>query len=131
MENAEPTAVVKRFVEAFDAQDTAVIADCLGDDLVAEVTQKDASTIQLHGRDAYMANLESIGFSSVELSVAITQIAEVSAEQVLFMIEGRILRKGRKLHNHAAYLMTITEGKIRRIWMVEALPEESDIFWKS
>lgn len=131
MTDTRPETVVRRFVEAFDAADLGTIAECLGENLVAEVTQKDASTIELHGRAAYMANVEALDIPTVRPRVWITQIAKVSADQVLFMVEGRITRKGRKLHNHAAYLMTITGGQIQRIWMVEALPAESDAFWKS
>ncbi|MEM7442774.1 MAG: nuclear transport factor 2 family protein [Pseudomonadota bacterium] len=124
-------AVVRRFVEAFDAADLEAIAACLGENVVAEVTQRDASTIELHGRAAYMANVEALDIPAVRPRVWITQIARVSDTQVLFMVEGKIERKGRKLHNHAAYLMTIADDRIQRIWMVEALPEESDTFWKS
>ncbi|MEM8656809.1 MAG: nuclear transport factor 2 family protein [Pseudomonadota bacterium] len=131
MTDTRPETVVRRFVEAFDTADLGTIAECLGENLVAEVTQKDASTIELHGRAAYMANVEALDIPTVRPRVWITQIAKVSADQVLFMVEGRITRKGRKLHNHAAYLMTITGGQIQRIWMVEALPAESDAFWKS
>ena len=40
-------------------------------------------------------------------------------------------RKGRELHNFAAFLMDIAEGKIRQMRMVEALPAYSDEFWKA
>ena len=131
MTSEAPEVTVRRFVDAFDTADLETIAACLAEDVVAEVTQRDASTIQLRGRAAYMANVEALDIPTVRPRVWITQIAKVSEDQVLFMVEGKITRKGRKLHNHAAYLMTITGGQIQRIWMVEALPEESDTFWKS
>ncbi|MDA7948411.1 MAG: nuclear transport factor 2 family protein [Hyphomicrobiaceae bacterium] len=131
MTSEEPEAIVRRFIEAFDAADLDTIATCLGENVVAEVTQRDASTVQLQGRAAYMANIEALDIPTVRPRVWITQIAKVSEDQVLFMVEGKAARKGRKLHNHAAYLMTIKGGEIQRIWMVEALPEESDTFWKS
>lgn len=127
----DPETTVRRFVEAFDAADLDTIAACLGENVVAGVTQRDASTIELRGRAAYMANIEALDIATVRPRVWITQIVKVSEDQILFMVEGRITRKGRTLHNHAAYLMTINNGQIQRVWMVEALPEQSDTFWKS
>ena len=130
MTDTQQETVVRRFIEAFDAADLDGVAECLSEDLVAEVTQKDASTIELHGRAAYMANIAALDVPAVRPSAKVTQIAHVGFDQVMAMVEIRATRKGRKLHNHAAYLMTIKEGQIARIWMVEALPEESDTFWK-
>ncbi len=122
---------VRRFIEAFDAADLENMAACLAENVVAAVTQRDASAIELHGRAAYMANIAALDIITVRPRVRITQIVRISQDQVLFMVDVRATRKGRKLHNHAAFLVTITNGQIQRIWMVEALPEESDTFWKS
>lgn len=59
----------------------------------------------------------------------LAQVADVNAEQVMMMVEVRAARKGRELHNFAAYLMTLRDKRIERIWMVEALPAESEEFW--
>lgn len=124
-------ALAHAFVEAFDRADLDGIAACLSEDLVAEVTQKDADTIELHGRAAYMASVEALDIPTVRPRVWTTQVAMVSEDQVLFMTEVQVDRKGRHLHNFAAFLCTISENLIQRIWMVEARPAESDEFWKS
>ncbi|MEM8551765.1 MAG: nuclear transport factor 2 family protein [Pseudomonadota bacterium] len=131
MTSKDPATTVRRFVEAFDAADLETVAACLKDNLVAGVTQPDASAKDLHGRAAYMAGIEALDVPTVRPRVWITQIVKISHDQVLVMIEIKATRKGRQLHNHAAYLMTVTDGQIARIWMVEALPEESDAFWNS
>ncbi|MEL7529087.1 MAG: nuclear transport factor 2 family protein [Pseudomonadota bacterium] len=125
------TRVVRSFVDAFNAADHEGMASCLADALVAEVTQRDGSTKQVKGRDAYMGLIAQLDIGTVHPSLTITQIAEVNEDQVLVMIEVQAARKGRKLHNFAAYLMTICGQQIDRIWMVEALPEESDTFWSA
>ncbi len=127
----DPETILRRFVEAFDAADLERMAACLGEDVVAGITQRDASTVDQHGRAAYMAAIEALDIATVRPRVRITQIVKVSEDQVLSMIEVKATRKGKTLHNHASFLMTIKMGLIRRIWMVEALPEESDAFWKS
>ncbi|MEM9152507.1 MAG: hypothetical protein AAGB19_18905, partial [Cyanobacteria bacterium P01_F01_bin.3] len=67
---------------------------------------------------------------AVRPSIKATQIAPVADDQVLVMLEIKAARKGHTLHNFAAFLMTVVDGSITRIWMVEALPAESDRFWK-
>lgn len=124
-------SVVRFFMDAFNAADLPAMADWLAEDLVAEVTQKDGSTRQTRGRGAYMALIEQLDIPAVRPAVTITQIADVNAGQVLMMIEIRAARKGRRLHNFAAFLMTVADEQIQRIWMVEALPAESDAFWSA
>ncbi len=125
----DPVTVVRRFVDAFNAADLDTMAACLAESVVAGVTQPDASTVDLQGRDGYMAAIAALDIAAVRPRLTITQLVKISEQQVLSMIEVRATRKGRELHNHAAYLTTITDGLIQRIWMVEALPEESDTFW--
>ena len=38
-------------------------------------------------------------------------------------------RDGRRLRNFAAFLAELEGGRVRRLWMVEALPAYSDEFW--
>ena len=85
------------------------------------VTQSDGSTKQTNGRETYMALIGKLDIPTVRPTLTITQIADVNAEQVLVMIEVRASRKGRQLHNFAAYLMTLRNQQIARIWMVEGL----------
>ena len=124
-------SIVKAFVDAFNAADLSALADCLAEDLIADVTQRDGSTKTTKGRDTYVALIEQLDISTVHPKLTITQIAEVNTEQVMVMIEVRASRKGRQLHNFAAFLITVHNQKMQRIWMVEALPAESDEFWSA
>ena len=125
------TRVVGTFIDAFNAADLETMASCLAEKLAAEVTQRDGSTTQVEGRDAYMNLIAQLDIGTVQPKLTITQIADVNDDQVLVMIEVKAVRKERQLHNFAAYLKTIRDMKIARIWMVEALPEESDTFWSA
>jgi hypothetical protein len=40
-------------------------------------------------------------------------------------------RRGRSLHNFSGQLVTVESGVITELWMVDALPAESDAFWSS
>jgi len=131
MPGTDPTETVRRFIEAVDSADSRAIAGFLAEDLVADITEPDASTREVHGRDAYMASIDAMNLPAVRPSIKATQIARVSDTQALAMIEIRANRKGRTLHNFTGQLMTVKDGLVTRIWMVEALPEESDIFWKA
>ncbi|WP_422383851.1 nuclear transport factor 2 family protein [Roseibium album] len=122
-------SIIRAFVDAFNAADLPAMASYLAQDLVADVTQSDGSTKQSNGRETFMGLLEKLDIPTVRPRLTITQVADVNAEQVMMMVEVRAARKGRELHNFAAYLMTLRDQRIERIWMVEALPAESEEFW--
>ncbi|MEM6583723.1 MAG: nuclear transport factor 2 family protein [Pseudomonadota bacterium] len=122
--------LVTRFIEAFDAADINAIQDYLAEDLVADVTQPDGSVATLVGRSSYVGAIEAMDLPAVRPSIKATQIAPVADDQVLVMVEIKAICKDHTLHNFAAFLMRVVEGSITRIWMVEALPAESDRFWK-
>ncbi len=131
MTAASPAALVRRLIEAFDHADRDSIAACLAEDLVAGITQPDASTKEVHGRDAYLAAIDALNLPEVRPSIKIIQLTEISPNQVMAMIEIKAERKGRTLHNFTGQLMTVSNGQVKRMWMVEALPAESDAFWKA
>lgn len=132
MSNTSSNAhIIRTFIDAFNAADLEGMASCLAENLVAAVTQRDGSTTQVEGRDAYMTLIAQLDIGTVQPRLTITQIADVTEDQVLVMIEVKAARKGRRLHNFAAYLMIFRDLKIEKIWMVEALPEESDTFWSA
>ena len=56
-------------------------------------------------------------------------MVEVDAERVLIMVEIRARREGMELHNFAAFLARVRDGRIAELWMVDARPEYSDRFW--
>ena len=45
------------------------------------------------------------------------------------MVEIRAERGGRTLHNFAALLLRVADGRISEWWMADAKPAESDAFW--
>jgi endonuclease/exonuclease/phosphatase family metal-dependent hydrolase len=53
----------------------------------------------------------------------------VDPDRVLVMVEIQAHRGGRSLHNFAAHLLRIADGRIRDWRMVDAKPAESDEFW--
>jgi hypothetical protein len=63
-----------------------------------------------------------------ELAV-LAQILPIDDERVLAMVEIKAERDGRRLHNFAAFLAQVRDGKVKTLWMVDALPAYSDEFW--
>ena len=62
-------------------------------------------------------------------TLTLTQVLGIDEEQALTMVEIRAEREGRALHNFAAFLTRVADGRVDRIWMVDALPAYSDEFW--
>ncbi|MEM7123015.1 MAG: nuclear transport factor 2 family protein [Pseudomonadota bacterium] len=126
----EPESTVAAFIAAFDRADLASMEALLAADAVSYITNADGGVNRLEGSDALMESVRAMKIEQVNLSVAITQTARVGLRQVMAMVEIKAERKGRSLHNHAAFLMTVHERRIDEIRMVEALPAYSDSFWK-
>ena len=122
--------VVTTFIEAFGAADYETMSGLLAVDVESYVTNAQGGSTLLRGRDAYMSAIRSVDYKSVGPSIEITQTLSVKPDQVLVMVEIKAERKGRKLHNFAAFLMDVREGQIQAMRMVEALPAYSDAFWK-
>ena len=59
----------------------------------------------------------------------VTQVLPVDEERVMTMVEIRAERGGRDLHNFAAFLAQVGDGRVTKLWMVDALPAYSDEFW--
>jgi ketosteroid isomerase-like protein len=64
-------------------------------------------------------------------ALSVTQIVAPRPEQVMVMAEVQASRGRRSLHNHAAHLLSVRDGRIGEWWMVEALPADSDAFWSA
>ncbi len=119
------------FVEAFKALDYDRLAGLLDADLVSLVTNAEGGASELVGRAAYLDAIRSVDYASARLDIRITQILTVKPGQALAMVEIRAERKGRDLHNFAAFLVDADNGMIKGLRMVEALPAYSDAFWKT
>jgi ketosteroid isomerase-like protein len=126
-----PTDVVEAFLAAFNEGDLSALRACLADDAVSFVTGPDGRPFPVQGADRYVAAIEAMDLPSARYSVTLTQApVPVQDDLVLVMVEVRAHRDGRDLHNFAAHLARVVDGRITRLWMVEAKPAESDAFWE-
>ena len=122
--------IATAFIQAFASANYDKMSELLDDNVESYVTNADGGSTLLRGRKAYMAAIESVDYKSVGPSISITQILSVDPDQVLLMVEIKAERKGKSLHNFAAFLIDVREGRIQKMRMVEALPAYSDAFWK-
>jgi ketosteroid isomerase-like protein len=123
----ELAAFARRLFEAYGAGDVDGFRALLADDLIAYVTNAAAGVDELRGVEAYMSRLPDLHAAGGHL--LITQVLPVDDARVLTMVEIRAERDGRQLHNFAAFLAEVGDGKVTRLWMVDALPAYSDEFW--
>jgi SnoaL-like domain len=125
----EPESTLVALIEAFAAHDAAAMRATLADDLTGYITTADGGVEAVHGADEYVGRL--LALQAPTLRVTVTQSVTVTAEQALAMVEIYAERKGRTLHNFAAFLAGGGAGRLHELWMVEALPAYSDEFWRS
>ena len=130
MPSAHEQTVVD-LVQAFAGGDSAAVKSRLADGLVAHVTQSDGSTRQVVGSANYAAIVDAMDPLSANLPMAIPQIMTIAPGLVMAMFEVHAARYGRRLHNFSGQLFRFDGDVIDRIWMVEALPRESDEFWSA
>ena len=124
---AGPAEVLHAFVAAYRRGDEAHMRSLLAPGIAAYVTNADAGTDLVVGPDAYIERLPDL--TGADIDLAITQSVDVAADQTLAMVQVRAHRKGRDLHNYAAFLARVVEGQIAELWMVDAQPAYSDEFW--
>ncbi len=124
---AGPAEVLRAFVAAYRSGDEAHMRSLLAPGIVAYVTNADAGTDVVVGPDAYIERLPDLSGADIQLDI--TQSVDVAPDQTLAMVQVRAHRKGRDLHNHAAFLARVAEGQIAELWMVDAQPSYSDEFW--
>ncbi|MEI2728467.1 MAG: nuclear transport factor 2 family protein [Candidatus Nanopelagicales bacterium] len=130
MPSAHEQTVVD-LVQAFAGGDSAAVKSRLADGLVAHVTQSDGSTRQVVGSANYAAIVDAMDPLSANLQMEIPQIMTIEPGLVMAMFEVHAARYGRRLHNFSGQLFRFDGDVIDRIWMVEALPRESDEFWSA
>ena len=130
MPSAHEQTVVD-LVQAFAGGDSAAVKSRLADGLVAHVTQSDGSTRQVVGSANYAAIVDAMDPLSANLQMEIPQITTIEPGLVMAMFEVHAARYGRRLHNFSGQLFRFDGEVIDRIWMVEALPRESDEFWSA
>jgi ketosteroid isomerase-like protein len=124
------SALIDRFLDAFNSGDLDAMRSALADDAVAFVTGPDANPVRLDGADRYIAALAEMDLTNVDYSVELTQAPMlVGNDQALIMTQVRACRGEETLQNFAAHLLRVAEGKIVEMYMVDAKPAESDAFW--
>lgn len=118
-------------VQAFSRGDSAAVRATLADDLVAFVTEPDGSTREVRTAASYAAIVDAMDPVSANLRMDVPQITTIEPGLVMAMFEVHAARHGRTLHNFSGQLFRFDGNLIDRIWMVEALPQESDAFWSA
>lgn len=127
----DPVVVVTALVEAFGNLDVKGMTAHLAPDVEAHITNASGGHDAIVGRDALLARIGAVDYAGAGLTLAVTDATATRDGQALVMVEVRAIRTdGRTLHNYAAHLCDVTGGRVSRWWMVEALPAESDDFWK-
>ncbi|MBX9786104.1 MAG: nuclear transport factor 2 family protein [Alphaproteobacteria bacterium] len=122
--------IAMAFVKAFEKADVAQLTALMAEDVVNYVTNREGGVDKVLGREPYLKRVKAMEVATAHLRLAVPQILTIKPGQVLLMVEVRAERSGKILHNFSAFLMEIKDNQIRQTWMVEALPEKSDDFWK-
>ncbi len=122
---------VTALLDAFGAADIERMRALLADDLRAYITNSTGGVDEVRGASGYLERVAAMDLPSAQFTVSTTQLVSVRPDLVMVMVEIHAARAGRTLHNHAAHLMFIRDGKVAEWWMVEALPAESDAFWSA
>jgi len=124
-----PERLARAFFDAYGDGDLETVRSLLAEDVVSYITNAQAGVDRVEGRDGFMARLPDT--QGAELRTAMTQVLGIDAERVMTMIEVSAERKDMTLHNFAAFLARVADGRIQELWMVEARPAYSDEFWSS
>jgi ketosteroid isomerase-like protein len=120
--------LARRFFGAFGRADsTDVMRDAMTEDAVTWITNAEGGSDRVEGREGWIARVPSL--EDAEGRVGVVQVVPIAADRMLTMIEVHAARKGRTLHNFAAFLTRVDDGRIAELWMVDAKPAESDAFW--
>jgi ketosteroid isomerase-like protein len=126
----DAVATVTEFVDAFGRNDPDALLAVLADDFTGHVTTADGGTREVD-RDGYAASVRAMDVGTANLQLTVPNVVEVGPGRVLVMVEVHAARGGRTLHNFSGQLLTVRDGRVTDLWMVEALPEQSDRFWSA
>jgi ketosteroid isomerase-like protein len=117
-------------VDAFQDGDLDTVVALLAPDFVGHVTTADGGVLNA-GRDVYVESIRAMDVASANLRLDVPNMVEVGPGRILLMVVVHAERGGRSLHNVSGQLATVHDGRITELWMVDALPAESDRFWSS
>ncbi len=121
---------MRQFVAAAQSGDTASMRSLMDDQFVGYITTAEAG-VRSANRDEYVASIEAMDVGSAALRLDVPNIVAIPPDGVLAMIEVHAHRSGQSLHNFSGQLGRFTNGRLRELWMVEALPARSDEFWST
>jgi ketosteroid isomerase-like protein len=121
--------VVLGFMRTFERGDLRVLRESLTDDFTGHITTADGGVRDVD-RDGYVESVRAMDVPTAHLRLDIPNVVEIEPGRVLVMVEVHAQRDGRTLHNFSGQLATVVDGKLSEIWMVDALPAESDDFWQ-
>jgi ketosteroid isomerase-like protein len=125
-----PEEVAERLLAAFSAADLERLGAVLDRDVIAYITNGEGGVDEIAGRDSLLARIEAMDLPSATFSVVPTQPpVAVDPDRAMVMVEVRAERGDRTLHNFAAHLLRVDQGRITEWRMVDAKPAESDRFW--
>ena len=125
-----PVAVATNLLEAFNAGDLDRMRELLAPDLIAWVTNADGEADRVTGREEYLRRIAAMDLPGAQYRVTLTQSpAAIDDHLLLLMVEVRAERNGRRLHNFAAHVLRVDDGRVTQWRMADAKPAESDQFW--
>ena len=108
----------------------AAVADSFDADVEAYIANALGGADRMVGRDEMLARFPDFAALADSFRATVTQIHEIDARTVLFMVEIDAERLGKTLHNFAGIFCRLSEqGRVTEYRMVEALPAESERFW--
>jgi ketosteroid isomerase-like protein len=126
----DPATVATQLLEAFNDGDLERMRELMDPAMVAWVTTAAGGLEPVTGADAYLERIAAMNLPAVSYGVTPTQ-APVSIQEdlVLVMVEVEADRGDRRLHNFAAHVLRVRDGRVREWRMADAKPAESDRFW--
>jgi ketosteroid isomerase-like protein len=127
---ADAKDTLTAFVAAFGRGDLDAMRSLLAADFVGHVTTADGGVRDVD-REGYVASVAAMDVPTANLRLEVPNIVEIPPGRVLVMIEVHAARRGLTLHNFSGQLATVRGGTITELWMVDALPAESDRFWSA
>ena len=125
-----PGTVLCTLVDAFGNADAGAMGDLLDEHVIANITNGSGGTDRIDGRATLLRRIGEVDYSGAELHIRVTSCVLPEPDLALAMVEVRAQRGAATLHNHAAHLCRVRDGRVVEWWMVEALPAESDAFWR-
>lgn len=122
--------LIESFLDAFADNALGNLRSLLADGFVGHITTADGGSRRVNA-DEYAASVAAMDVPTANLRLSMPDVTTIGEDMILVMVEVHAERNGRTLHNHSGQLIRVRDGLICELWMVDALPEESDAFWSA